>query len=91
MALFNSNKPTKEEKQQQKADALLERYGLENISDPLTVTALQNITRTMSANKFVDVGSALAGSAQDMAKLTYLRAIVEQNFIIIRQLDKLTK
>ena len=91
MALFDKNKPTKEEKQQQKADALLEKYGLENISDPLTLEALERITRTMSANKFVDIGTAMGGTAPDMAKLTYLRAICEQNFIIIRQLDKLIK
>lgn len=91
MALFNSNKPTKEEKQQAKADALLERYGLENVSDPQTIEALKDITRTMSANRLVDLGTAMAGTGVDTAKLTYLRALVEQNFIIIRQLDKLIK
>ena len=89
MALFN--KETKEEKRERKANELLARYGLENVSDPQTLDALEKITRTMAANKFVDVGTAMAGTAQDMAKLTYLRAIVEQNFIIIRQLDKLIK
>lgn len=89
MALFN--KETKEEKQARKADELLARYGLENVSEPQTLEALERITRTMSANKFVDIGTAMGGTAPDMAKLTYLRAICEQNFIIIRQLDKLTK
>lgn len=87
MGIFD--KESKEEKQAKKAEELLAKYGLENVSDPLTIQALENITRTMSANKFVDVGTALGGTAPDMAKLTYLRAICEQNFILIRQLDKL--
>ena len=90
MALFKE-KESKEEKQERKSEALLEKYGLENVTDPQTLDALRRITATMSANKFVDVGTALGGTAPDMAKLTYLRAICEQNFIIIRQLDKLMK
>ena len=88
MALFKE-KETKEEKQQRKAEELLERYGLENIQDPETIKSLENITRTLSANKFLDVGVAMSGTGPDLAKQTYLRALVEQNFIIIRQLDKL--
>ena len=89
MALFD--KESKQDKQNARAEGLLQRFGLENISDPETIKALQDITRTMAANKFVEVGTALGGTAPDMAKLTYLRALVETNFIIIRQLDKLTK
>ena len=90
MALFKE-KESKEEKQERKSEELLEKYGLENVTDPQTLDALRRITATMSANRFVDVGTALGGTAPDMAKLTYLRAICEQNFIIIRQLDKLMK
>ena len=87
MAIFN--KETKEEKQQARAERLLDRYGLESVSDESTIKALENITRTLSANKFLDVGVALSGTGPDLTKQTYLRALVEQNFIIIKQLDKL--
>ena len=89
MALFN--KENKEEKKAAKAQAILEKYGLENLNDPLTVEALKSITSDLTANSFIELGTALSGRAEDVAKMTYLRAIVEQNFIIIRLLDKLTR
>lgn len=89
MALFN--KESKEDKQAQKMQALMEKYGLENISDPLTAEALRKITWTMAGSSLVSFGTALTGKAEDMAKIDCLRAIIEQNFIIIRQLDKLSR
>lgn len=89
MALFN--KESKEEKQAQKLQALLEKYGLEDINDPLTARAVQGIATTMTASSLVSLGSALQFKGEEMAKIDCLRAIIEQNFIIIRQLDKLSK
>ena len=89
MALFN--KETKEEKQSRKLQELMDKYGLENVSDPMTAKALQDIATTMTSSNFMTVGAALTGKAEDVAKISCLRAIIEQNFIIIRQLDKLTK
>ena len=40
-------------------------------------------------NKLIELGTAMQGGGADSAKMSYLRAIVEQNWIIIRQLDKL--
>lgn len=87
MALFN--KESKEDKKEQKLQEFISRYGLENIQDPVTNSILMNVQATLSANKYADIGAALSGTATDMAKQTYLRALVEQNFIIIRQLDQL--
>ena len=89
MALFS--KETKEEKQELKLQSFIEKYGLEDVSDGVNREIIQSIARSMSANKFTELGTALQGNATETAKLTYLKAIVEQNFIIIRQLDKLTK
>ena len=72
------NKETKEEKQARKEQELMARYGLEDVS-PEYADAVKKAV------------SGLSGSAQDVAKLTLLRAIVEQNFIIIRELDKIAK
>ena len=87
MALFGKN----EEKQAAKAAELLAKYGLENVSDPQTVAALKEITWTRAQSKWAEAGATLTLKAEDAAMLGSLRALVEQNFIIIRQLDKLTK
>lgn len=50
---------------------------------------VKNIAANLAGNDLFLVGTALANS-QDMGKITLLRALVEQNFIIIRQLDKIT-
>lgn len=87
MALFN--KESKEEKQQQKADEMLSRYGLDTLNDETAKIGCLEVIQLMAANKFIDVGSALQGNTPDVAKQTYLRTLVEQNFIIIKQLDRL--
>lgn len=89
MALFN--KDDKAEKMQAKADALLEKYGLYDVNDPLTVKSLQSITANLAGTGAISFGVGLTGKAEDMAKINLLKALIEQNFIIIRQLDKLGK
>lgn len=89
MALFS--KESKEEKQAQKLQALMEKYGLENVNDPQTAKALKEIGITLAASNAISFGAGLQGKTEDVAKIDCLRAIIEQNFIIIRQLDKLCK
>lgn len=88
MGVF-SKKETKEEKQKRKLQEILERYGLEDLQDPRDYEQVQRIANNLAGNDLFLVGTALANS-QDMGKITLLRALVEQNFIIIRQLDKIT-
>lgn len=87
MGLFGNN----EEKQEQKAQALLQKYGLQDLSDPRDIQAVKNIATNLAGNKMIELGSALQGNGADAAKMSYLNAIMEQNFIIIRQLDKIAK
>lgn len=89
MALFN--RESKEDKQAEKLQAFLNKYDLNGIQDPATLEVIRSIANTMNANRFTEVGSALQGNGQELAKQTYLKALVEQNFIIIRQLDQLIK
>lgn len=89
MALFS--KDSKDDKQAAKLQALMEKYGLENIHDPQTANALREIATTMTTSNLMAFSAGLTGKSEDMAKIDCLRAIIEQNFIIIRQLDKLTK
>lgn len=85
--MFGNN----QEKKEQKVQALLEKYGLEELSDPRDKVAVQNITTNLMGNKLIEIGAALQGSGADAAKMSYLNAIMEQNFIMIRQLDKISK
>lgn len=88
MGVF-TKKETKEEKKQRKLQEILEKYGLQDLQDPRDLDQVKNIAANLAGNDLFLVGTALANS-QDMGKITLLRALVEQNFIIIRQLDKIT-
>lgn len=88
MGVF-TKKETKEEKKQRKLQEILEKYGLQDLQDPRDLDQVKNIAANLAGNDLFLVGAALANS-QDMGKITLLRALVEQNFIIIRQLDKIT-
>lgn len=87
MGLFGNN----EEKQEQKVQALLQKYGLQELSDPRDIQAVRSIAANLAGNKLIEVGITLQGNATDSAKLSYLNAIMDQNFIIIRQLDRICK
>lgn len=90
MGLFGSGE-TKEEKQARKISEMLAKYGLEELSDPRDVAAVKEIAAELAGNKMIEAGAALQGNGVDAAKLAYLRVLMEQNFIIIRQLDKLNR
>lgn len=85
MGLFGNN----DEKKAEKAQALLQKYGLDNLSDPRDIQAVQNIANDLMGNKLIEVGTLFQGNGVDAAKMSYLNAIMQQNFIIIRLLDKI--
>lgn len=89
MALFNN--AAKEDKKAAKAEALLEKYGLQELKDPRDVESVRAIANSLMGNKLIELGTVLTGNGEDAAKLSYLSAIVEQNWVIIRLLDKLAK
>ena len=78
----NNDKVTK------KQANLLEKYGLENINRK-DAESIQKILSDLAGNGLLKVGTLLSGKTEDKAKITYLSALVEQNWIIIRQLDRL--
>lgn len=87
MALFGNN----EEKKAAKVEALLNRYGLQELSDQRDLDSVRNIATNLMGNKLIELGAALQGNGADAAKLSYMNAIMEQNFIMIRQLDRIAK
>ena len=90
MALFG-DKESKEEKQARKARELLARYGLEDLSDPRDLEAVKKIASDLAGNSLIAAGAALQAKGVESAMLTYYAAIVEQNWIIIRELDRIAK
>ena len=67
----------------------MQKYGLEDLRDDRDFKSCKNIAADLAGNKLMEVGSLLKGNPSDAAKMSYLHAIVEQNFIIIRQLDRI--
>ena len=86
---------SKEEKEQikdAKEKAFLEKYGLIDLTgkDAESVHAIAN---ELIGAKTMEMGAklGLGVKAEDLLKVEYLRAIYEQNWIIIRQLNKLNQ
>lgn len=87
MALFGNS----EDKKNAKVDELLRRYGLQELSDDRDYDSVVRIAQNLMGNKLIELGAALQGNGTDAAKLSYLNAIMEQNFIMIRQLDRISQ
>ena len=91
MGLFKSQ----EEKQQileEKTRKVLEKYNLTGISTEYT-EAINNINSELAGSGLSEFGNLLAPDPNTSLKVQtqFLNAIVQQNWIIIRQLDKLNK
>lgn len=93
MALFGK-KESKEEKQARKQQELLEKYNLDELTDPKDIESVKKIVEELAGCALVEAGYKLgAGNQTDIAKTQtyYQRCIIEQNFIMIRKLEKLIK
>lgn len=87
MGVFGGN----DAKREQKAQELLNKYGLQELTDPRDLEAVRQISYDLMGNKMIELGTVLQGNGADVAKMTYLSAIMQQNFIMIRQLDRLNR
>lgn len=89
MGLFNS-KENKEEKKQQEIEKFMERYQLNEISNQ-DLVIIKKIATDLMGNNLLKAGMALSfAKAEEQAKVTYLSALVEQNWIMIRQLNNIS-
>jgi hypothetical protein len=90
MALFGG-KDNKEEKRQEEMQKFMEKYQLEDL-DEKDLVVLRRISQDLAGNKWFKAGMALSfAKAEEQAKVTYLSALVEQNWMIIRQLSRLNR
>lgn len=90
MALFGGGE-SKEDKQERQVREILEKYGMTDLSDPRDVASVREIASLMVGKKLLSFGTLLSSSSVDSAKLDYLNILMEQNFIIIRQLERLNR
>ena len=91
MALFKSAED-KAAEQAKKEKELLEKYGVSNLSYPEDLESVKKIAQELYGASLLETGMKL-NMAKPEAQLpvSYQRAIMEQNFIIIRQLDRIAK
>lgn len=93
MALFGSGgeKKTKEEKQAEEIQKFVDKYGLDALSSE-DLTIVKRIAGDLAGNGFLKAGLALSfAKAEEQAKVTYLSALVEQNWLIMNQLSRLNR
>ena len=91
-----SKELAKEARAEEKAQKLLDRFGVGSLSHPEDVESIRKIAAELSGTGLMELGSSITlggGSEKDWARLQayYLRALVEQAFIMIRQLDRIEK
>ena len=89
MSIFNGK--TKEEKQEEEMKKFMEKYQLNDLNEK-DLIILKKIANDLFGNGMFKMGMAFSmAPAQEQAKVTYLSALVEQNWMIIRQLSEINK
>ena len=96
MALFG-NEEKKLAKEQAKLDAqmekemkILRKFGVEGLKNPADIASVRKIAQEIAGSGLTEVGLKLSmKNPEVMLPISYQRAIMEQNFIMIRQLDEL--
>lgn len=91
MGLFGG-KEVKEDKTERLAQEALEKYGLSNLSHEYAAAA-REIAQTLAGTGAMEFGSLLKydQGAYDAVKAARLDAIIKQNWIIIRELNEISK
>lgn len=91
MSLFNNQ--SKAQQQNDKIQQAMRRYGVDSLSDPQDQQSIKNIVAALSGSSLMEIGSLIGGSEAVMIRVNaqYSKAIFEQNFIIIRQLERLNR
>lgn len=91
MGLFKTPEE-KQQKQEEKMRRILERYELSELSSKYA-NAVKNISSELAGSGLGEFGNLLAPNTDTSLRIQtqFLNAIVQQNWIIIRQLDEISK
>jgi hypothetical protein len=89
MGIFGSPEE-KAAKQDEKLNEVMKKYGLEKLSGEYR-DEVAEINSELLGSKALEVGMkiSMAGKTEEILKVSYLKAILEQNWIIIRLLNDL--
>lgn len=92
MAIFNKSPEEKEEKQQKEIAKFMERYQLEDL-DEKDLGVLKKIANDLAGSDLMKAGVKLTfgTKSEENLKIFYLNTLVQQNWMIIRQLSRLNK
>lgn len=93
MGIFES-KEDKQKRKDQEARAKLALYGLSDLSDPKDLQLALEIINGMTGVGVMETGIAIGGNNTNdilRCQLYYQSAVYKQNFLIIRQLDRIAK
>lgn len=89
MALFGE-KISKEEKQAQEIAKMVNKYHLNDLPAE-DLDTVKQIAADLAGSGLISFGVTLSGKSEDVAKLSYLSALVRQNWLIINQLSRIAK
>lgn len=89
MGLFSS-KENREDKKLAKMQQIASKYHLEDIN-PKDLEAIKNINYELMGTGLMEFGTLLSGKSEDNVKIAYLNTLIQQNWVIIRQLDEISK
>lgn len=82
---------SREEKQAEQMQSYIQKYRLDDL-DPRDLETVKRIALDLAGNGALKVGLAFSfANAADQATVSYLSALVEQNWLIINQLSRLNK
>ena len=91
MGFFKTDEEIAAQKNE-KLQKALEKYNLQELTDEKDIQSVRNIMLEMAGNKWFEAGAALGNdSAVQKIIAETNKSIMEQNFIIIRQLDRIAK
>ena len=91
MGLFSTQEERDAIKQEKLKNALA-KYGMENLSDERDLASIQTIITETLGYKWFDAASLLGNDSSTLRMIAESnRVIMEQNFIMIRQLDRISK
>jgi hypothetical protein len=87
---FFGNAEDKDAKKEAKLNAVMAKYGLENLS-PEYREKVKDINSELVGTGLMEAGMKLSLSAktEDQLQVQYLKTLVEQNWMIIRLLDEI--
>lgn len=88
MGMFDGK--SKEQKQQEEVEKFMKKYQLEEINEK-DLVVLKRIANDLTFSGYFKLSTSIAAKNEDIAKVKYLSVLVEQNWLIFRKLDEISK